>query len=329
MTRLDSVKIIVPNNCLELTSDSYHTTLKNRNELITEDSFTFNKLGVRGLKSIKIDNMAKNTILDFSSKILRADYVEGINKNTISQAIDNINDLGLIKLDTNKFIDSAKFLSLDVTDNIKLGYETNELFYTTLANVPLAQKYDISYYRSKSNLGVVWSGKQKTLKDRFIFYDKTKEIKKDKTLFSTDYANKITNDFIGVNRIEQNLTSLAQIRAYYKTTNLTDVLNSDTKANLIKFTKMTSKSDNNFDLRLFEHYQGMSYKAIRISIGEVEIIKRCNYDWSRIELFVKSFCDKNYRRYLVSMRDEYQRLNKALGKTDIGIIEQIKQLLSA
>ena len=45
MTRLDSVKIIVPNNCLELTSDSYHTTLKNRNELITEDSFTFNKLG--------------------------------------------------------------------------------------------------------------------------------------------------------------------------------------------------------------------------------------------------------------------------------------------
>jgi len=224
MTRLDSVKIIVPNNCLELTSDAYHTTLKNRFDLITEDSFTFNKLGVRGLKSIKIDNLAKNTILDFSSKILRADYVEGINKNTISQAIDNINDLGLIKLDTNKFIDSAKFLSLDVTDNIKLGYETNELFYTTLANVPLAQKYDISYYKSKSNLGVVWSGKQKTLKDRFIFYDKTKEIKKDKTLFSTDYSNKITNDFIGVNRIEQNLTSLAQIRAYYKTTNLIDVL---------------------------------------------------------------------------------------------------------
>jgi hypothetical protein len=29
------------------------------------------------------------------------------------------------------------------------------------------------------------------------------------------------------------------------------------------------------------------------------------------------------------MRDEYQRLNKALGKTDVGIIEQIKQLLSA
>ena len=79
----------------------------------------------------------------------------------------------------------------------------------------MAQKYDISYYRSKSNLGVVWSGKQKTLKDRFIFYDKTKEIKKDKTLFSTYYSNKITNDFIGVNRIEQNLTSLAQIRAYY------------------------------------------------------------------------------------------------------------------
>lgn len=329
MTRLDSVKIIVPNNCLELTSDAYHTTLKNRFELITEDSFTFNKLGVRGLKSIKIDNLAKNTILDFSSKILKADYVQGINKNTISQAVNNINELGLIKLDTNKFIDSAKFLSLDVTDNIKLGYETNELFYTTLANVPLAQKYDISYYKSKSNLGVVWSGKQKTLKDRFIFYDKSKEIKKDKTLFSTDYSNKITNDFIGVNRIEQNLTSLAQIRAYYKTTNLTDVLNSDTKANLIKFTKMTSKSNNNFDLRLFERYEGMSYKAIRISIGEVEIIKSCNYDWPRIELFVKSFCDKNYRRYLVSLRDEYQRLNKALGKTDVGIIEQIKQLLSA
>ena len=73
-------------------------------------------------------------------------------------------------------------------------------------------------------------------KDRIIFYDKSIELRKDKSLKNSGYCNKVLTDFFGVNRFEQNITSLKDIRHYYQNTGITEVLNSTTKANYLKFT---------------------------------------------------------------------------------------------
>ena len=260
MVRLDSVKILLPNEVINTLSDYGQINKGMFNDKINKDNVVFSKIQFRGLNKIVVDYVSNETTLEVSAKILKQNYIEGINKNTIVEVIENINETNLINFDTNKFIDSATFLRLDVTDNVKIPGDNTQL-YKTLANIPLAQKYHTSFYKRKNNLGVVWKGEQTSKKDRFICYDKTKELYRDKSLYSTDYRNKIMNDFVDVNRFEQNLVSFKAIREYYKTNNLKDVLVSDTKANYLKFCKMTNKN-NVIDLKLFQHFEGMLFKEI-------------------------------------------------------------------
>jgi hypothetical protein len=328
MTKLDSVKILVPNSVIKDYNieasknnvqyqhiEDVKTIVKNTNT-ITSD--------LRGFKQIIIDNQRQTSTIEFSAKILNKNYIQGINKETIKDAIEQINKTDLILLNTDKVIKEGQFLTMDVTDNIKPHYDKNILF-NTFANVPLAQKYKTSFYKTNTNLGVVWKGDQKTKKDRMIFYDKILDLKRDKSLYETDYFDKVFKDFEGVIRCEQNLTSLKTIKTYYSTNKLTDVLNSDIKPNYLKFDKMTQKTS--FDLRLFDLFEGMSYKDIVTYFGYKGIYDLNNGDWSRIEIFIKTYNKNNYRRDLRKALNFYNQFKNDLNHSKPEIIEHIKNLL--
>lgn len=329
MVSLDSVKILLPNECLNSVSSSGIQLQEKRRGVIIKDKISFKDIGIRGLKNIHIDRITDTTTIEFSSKILEGNYIEGINKNTIAEALKKINNTNLVSLDLNKSLDFGTFLKIDITDNVKLDNQKNgEMLYRTLANIPLAQKYHTSFWKTNSNLGVVWKGDQKTKKDRIIFYDKSIELRKDKTLRNSGYQNKVLTDFFGVNRFEQNITSLKDIRHYYQNNSICEVLNSTTKANYLKFTKMVNRNTK-VDLRLFGYFEGMKFCAIRSFMGDKGICEMFEFDWHRIEMFVKTHNESNHRRFLPSLKKVYNMLNVENKQSDFDLIEEIKQKLYA
>jgi len=329
MVRLDSVKILLPNECLNYVSDRGIQTQDKRGNDIIKDKISFTNSGIRGLKNIHIDRMRHTTTIEMSSKILEGNYIEGINKNTITEAIQKINCTNLVRLDLNRVLDNGSFLKIDITDNIKLeNQKQGEMLYRTLANIPLAQKYHTSFWKTQSNLGVVWHGNQKTKKDRIIFYDKGIELRKDKSLKNSGYQNKVLTDFFGVNRFEQNITSLKDIRHYYQKSDIASVLNSTTKANYLKFTKMVNRNTD-IDLRLFGYFEGMKFFEIRSFMGDKGICEMFQFDWHSIEKFVRTHNESNYRRFLPSLKKVYNMLNVENKASDFDLIEEIKQKLYA
>ena len=69
-----------------------------------KDKVNFDKIGIRGLNRISIDKLSNTTTIEVSAKILKQNYIEGINKNTINEVIDNINSHNIVKFNTNNFI---------------------------------------------------------------------------------------------------------------------------------------------------------------------------------------------------------------------------------
>ena len=114
MVRLDSVKILLPNECLNYVSDRGIQTQDKRGNDIVKDKVSFTNTGIRGLKNIHIDRMRHTTTIEMSSKILEGNYIEGINKNTITEAIEKINCTNLVSLNLNKVLDSGSFLKIVV-----------------------------------------------------------------------------------------------------------------------------------------------------------------------------------------------------------------------
>jgi hypothetical protein len=296
--------------------------------IINKDKVNFDKIGIRGLNRISIDKLSNTTTIEVSAKILKQNYIEGINKNTLNEVIDNINSHNIVKFNSNNLIDKATILRMDVTDNVKIKLLDRSVLYKTLSTIPLPKIIQTTLNNTKQNLGVTWKGTQTSLKDRMIAYDKAIQLKfKDKSLHKTDYCNKVMNDFKDVVRFEQNIVTLEAIRGYYKTNNLKDVLISDVKANYLKFDKMTR---NNKELVLFDdEFYGMNFKQIRNRLGDERIIDMHNFDWNRILNFIKIHNKNNWHRYQKELKDVFKILQQKKGNEQSLINTIKKELLYA
>lgn len=98
MVRLDSVKILLPNEVINTMSEFGQINKGMFNDKINKDNVVFSKIQFRGLNKIVVDYVSNETTLEVSAKILGKNYIEGINKNTIVEVIENINETNLIKL---------------------------------------------------------------------------------------------------------------------------------------------------------------------------------------------------------------------------------------
>jgi len=327
MVRLDSIKLLVKNDVINSYGNQFLDTRTNNGDgILLSDKSSLNKTGLNGFKNVIIDKRNDTASFEFSAKILGSDYFEGINQNTIQKAIENINKTGLIDLNVNKFLDTAEILRVDITDNIKPEIN-GEIFYKTLASLPIAKKYHTDLFNTKSNLGVVYKGTQKTVRDRIIFYDKTMDLIRDKSLRQSPYANQLFKQFQNVVRVESNHSEFKGIRKHLGTRNLLDALKTDIKPNYDVFTRITDKT-NDIDLRLFSQFEGMKFNAIRAYLGDKGIIELCNNDWQQIELFIRVHNKNNYRHYKKTIKSVYNTLNQETKTIDLNIINHIKQLLN-
>ena len=328
MVNLDSIKLLVSNDTIDFISKDGQIDKGIFKGIKNKDKVNFDKIGIRGLNRISIDKLSNTTTIEVSAKILKQNYFEGINKNTLNEVIDNINSHNIVKFNSNNLIDKATILRMDVTDNVKIKLLNRSVLYQTLSTIPLPKVIQTTLNNTKQNLGVTWKGTQTSLKDRMIAYDKAIQLKfKDKSLHKTDYCNKVMNDFKDVVRFEQNIVTLEAIRGYYKTNNLKDVLTSDVKANYLKFDKMTR---NNKELVLFDdEFYGMNFKQIRNRLGDERIIDMHNFDWNRILNFIKIHNKNNWHRYQKELKDVFKILQQKKGNEQSLINTIKKELLYA
>lgn len=327
MVRLDSIKILVPNEVINSYGSSFiNSQSVNGDGLILTDKTSLSNTGLLGFKSVITDNKNHSTTFEISAKILGVDYIEGINQNTIQKAIETINKTNHVNVNVNRFLDTAEVLRCDVTDNIRPDI-TNEVFYKTLAALPIAKKYHTDLFNTKRNLGVVYKGSQKTVRDRMIFYDKTLDIVRDKEFRNSPYANKLFNDFKGVVRVESNHSQFKALNKNFGNRNLLTVLKSPVKLNYNVFSRITDKTTD-VNLALFNQFEGMKFSAIRNYLGDKGIIELCNNDWQQIELFIKVYNTNNYRHFKKHIRAVYNTITAQESKTDLNIINHIKQLLN-
>ena len=298
MIRLDSIKILAPTDCLvDYDNNSFKASKDIERGVIVKDSLTANNINF-GFNRFVIDSKADNVVFEVSAKALKNDYSEGININTFNQLIDNLNRTNVVKLDASVIYNEGKLLRADVTDNVKFDAYKGSNFYTDMACIPLPNKYDITSYNRVKNLGLVFKGKQKSFKERQIFYDKITELvsnKNGKAFLNSIDTHKVFKDFKNTIRTEGNFNQLKTIRKYIGSNELSDVLSSNAKVNYELFKKITKQADPEV-LQLFNRYEGMKLKDVVQRRGIEGIIQDAGYNWQYLELWLKNMSPNNYRR---------------------------------
>lgn len=321
MVRLDSIRILTGfNSVKEIKKDYFfmqnlidiQSNETVRNQMIIKPEYkTF------GLKNIQINS--NDITIELSAKILGKYYFELINKNNIEQVIDNINNQA-IEFDKSKIINGSKILRCDITSNLRVKKDID--FYIGNLSCYIAnEKYIVSCYKRKSGSSVVFDRDVKSYKQRMTFYDKGKEILRDKELVRC-LGTKIS-DFSNILRCEQNITSFERIRKTLgiSTNNLSDILMSNKNPNLDVFNDIIKDP-----IYLFNYPDDMAFNEIVKREGIKQIIRVFRFDKKKIRNFIRERY-KGRPSYWYSEFDEvYNEMLKERDDQNEAISE-IKELL--
>ena len=311
MIRLDSVKFLIGSDSIQHI-DTNRMVLNQTTEPGTGDiyieNYTTNMAPGIGFKRVSFNTKKNEAILELSGKVLRDQYYELINKNTIERVFSEVNKCSPVTFNVGSAIDKARVLSMDCTDNLKLSREPAE-YINSLSSIRINEKYNVTDYRKPGNKGIVIAGKQKTFKERQIFYVKQLDILRDKEFKKEPYYSALVFQHSGVLRSESNFSSLERIRNYARSsTMLKDILTSDANPNLAIFDKLT-KRNSDFQLYLeLEHgrYAGMNLNEIEKRLGREGIIKQSNYDINLVIQFINKARGKGSHNWKVIK--EYRNL---------------------
>jgi hypothetical protein len=306
MIRLDSCHIEVNSESLNyLHKDSFTHKPQYRNGNIISDCYEL-KTPMPGIKSILFDNIHQSLKLQFSAKVLNDDYFQGINKNTIHNAIDNINQIGIIDIDVNKLIDGGIFHNIDSTNNVNMGmYDLPNEWKGICSSLAIAKNnslFDVHTYNRFNNKGIVYKGNQTSQKNRLIIYDKFTELN---TTKNKDFLNSCKNPLIMLNsaknilRVESNQTSHKAIKDRFLTTStiVNEVLNSSAMPNIYMLDKITQPHHTNQMQLIFDRFEPGKHKFddIAYNMGIENLIRLFNYDEIQLKQFVLCFeSSKNY-----------------------------------
>ena len=195
-----------------------------------------------GVKTISIQD--ETIELGFSAKILGHNYKEGITLDTISTALDKINELGGMNISVDGILRDSVMRTFDNTYNIDLDNKgcvdeyINSLSFGCVGNVKLNAKG----YTDESIILQL----DTKVKNRMIFYNKEKELLSNSKKFLEHHKGiQIVDDFKDVLRVELNITSQDKMRQNFKLGNgkvrLIDILQSKNNAISQNFARFVDK----------------------------------------------------------------------------------------
>lgn len=324
MIKLDSITTETPLDCLVNHNDNFVNSQQSEKGVLTSDRMLWKK-PLFGIKSIAIDQLNNTLVIDASAKVLKDQYYDMINLNTIDRFVNEINKSGVIQIDADKFINQSIVRKVDTTINIHPD-KPLETYFSSLSYLPITDKYNVGRYKGVGNRGAVFAGTQKTFKERQIFYDKLKDIFRDKELRKVVPGATLEKQFTNVLRVETNFTDFKHIRKYFNSDNkLIQMLQSEATPNLAVFDKITTKVP--LDLRLFKEWEGMKFYEIEKLEGMKHIIELFNYDIGTIKTFIEARVGGNVSRYIKRYTETLMSMQGKRDVIDTSAIDELRLLM--
>lgn len=253
---------------------------------------------------IKVDYREKEVVIEFTGKILGADYPKLISLDSINRCFQLINSMGLITLDIDSMMD-ADVVKCDVTKDIKCGDIPRLTDYIT-NHISSYRRYVCRKLRN-NNLVIEKNVVTRKTKKRMTIYDKGKEMQKAENRRFVE-ANGLQGVFDGTCRFELNLNNMEQIRNALETKNtkLRTVLTS--KANpIVNFLDEVIDSD--------VDTPGIS--TDKKTYLNMLVLKDCDYDLEKVEAKMRQFISsrgtsiknamKPYRQMMEKLNDPEQK----------------------
>lgn len=330
MNGIDSIKIYSSLDTLkDISLDTFINSQKKLNGKLISEKWIKTDFNKPGLKYIEYDPLAKEPeqiIIQLSAKILKDNYFQLININTIEQVLDAINSTNALVIDNSK-ADQLFVHSADFTKNVTCSYLPGQVIDAckTITN----DRYMVETYKgskdNKNKTGIVFRGKQKTFNERLIIYDKETELKKDtKFLKEVHKPLELLRQFSNVTRTEINVTSHRKIKELCKTdNNLMNILQSKQVPVYTLFNKI--KHFDYKQLEIFNYPDYYKLYMIEKIEGRKNIIQKLNYDPELVRDFLKKVLgSKNVSRYV----KEYSQLITEMKMNENGSVELTNDIIN-
>ena len=245
--KFDTVKIKASDKCLHGTylkfNDNFNPRTGEKTGIVykTKDD----KINPYNL-FIAVSYPEKKLTIEFSSKILLEDYSKLISKYTIKKCLENINKLGICKIDVDSILKTGCFTNLHVTQDT--NYElTDKVLNVLNDNVKNYRRFKWSHYL---NQGITFTRDviSNDCKESITLYNKEKEIVSSannrRFLNSLNNKTEIIGYFREKTRFEIRLSNQNKIKDYLDIcdTKIETVLNSTSNPILKQFNKVFGES---------------------------------------------------------------------------------------
>lgn len=271
MIKFDKIKLVTNISDIEIIdSNKFHSTVKN-NIVVSAKMYQ----EVPYLLIIKFDYEAQEVIIEFTGKILGAEYKKLISADTIAQCFTNINNLGFCRINIEGIITHAEVVKCDVTLDAQ-DINITELTQYIRSNLKSYRKYQCSLLANK-NLIIDKNVTTKKFKKRMTIYDKGKEMRRSSNIRFA-HACGLQDTFDGICRFELNLNSKEQIRnaLNIESTSLESLLAS--RANpILDFMKEIVSPPEHLFIKDKQTYTAML------------VLKDNDYDLAKVEALMRGF----------------------------------------
>lgn len=270
---------------------------------------------------IAISYPKQTLTIEFSSKVLKENYIKLISKETIKECLTNISKLNICDIDIDNILLNGVVTSLDVTYDTELILNDNILDALN-SQVSNYRRFRWTHYE---NEGITFSKdvKSRNCAETITLYNKEKEIC---TTHNKDFLNSLSRPqsiidyFRKKTRFEITLDTPQKIMDYLNVadTKITSVLNSNANPILMQFDKVFSNSTADIPNINFDDYENWAMKII---------LERYNGDLKLLEQDVRnkfssrSGASKRMRKF----EDVCHAMTSA--STSENAIEKIRNLL--
>lgn len=301
MLKLDKMKLVTSlNNISNINEDKFSITI-NKGQV---QDYKYSQQEPYNLY-IEADMAEKELVIEFTGKILLDRYPELITRDNIRTCLENINAIGVCKLDIDAILRDSNVVKVDVTADIPCS--DCKAFTTALhAGVSNHRKY-ISR-RIKDNYVLEKNVQTKNRKLRLSIYDKAKELMlgDNKSFLAVLHTpSTLIQYFQGKVRLELNLNSKEQIRKNLNisSTQLSEVLNS------------TSSPIMNFlDKAIDDTAAATPVSSLR-DYERTAVLRECDNDMEKIEAIVRRYSSP--KTHISQVVKSYRELAAATNPTPI------------
>lgn len=253
---------------------------------------------------VKVDYRENEVVIEFTGKLLGADYPKLISSDSIYKCFQLINSMGLITLDIDSMMD-ADVVKCDVTKDIKCD-DIQGLTNYVSNHISSYRRYVCRKLRN-NNLVIEKNVVTRKTKKRMTIYDKGREMQKAENRRFVE-ANGLQGVFDGTCRFELNLNNMEQIRNALGTNNtkLRTVLSSNANP-IVNFLDEVIEKDNDTPVAVNDKKTYLN----------MLVLKDCDFDLEKVEAKMRQLISshgtsisnvmKPYRQIMEKLNDPEEK----------------------